>query len=208
MGQERGDRSWRWPVATCGTSEHHTAHEPPLCGQLKEFSNLQVLVSGLVNLPTNMLNNHSQLIALIRLKSVPVITQEPQGAKLRPCFFAKMHYRAEWEEQEPFPVWITAEDNISVPYRFPSCLKHTLSGRVLQRGGKSKRRVAELWSWGVGSEQWEEGGAILSCPSKAFSLLFHISVYLPTSLCLLLAFISKFHGCCVQGKEEYAIIIY
>lgn len=54
-------------MAACGTPEHHITHEPPLCGQLKELSNLQVLVSGLVNLSTNMLNNHTQLIALIRL---------------------------------------------------------------------------------------------------------------------------------------------
>ena len=61
-------------VAAWGTPGHHTAHEPPLCGQLNELPNLQVVVSGLVKLPTNTLNNHTQLIALIRIKSVPVIT--------------------------------------------------------------------------------------------------------------------------------------
>lgn len=64
----------RVAVAAWGTPGHHTAHEPPLCGQLNDLPNLQVLVSGLVNLPTNILNNHIQLIALMRIKSFPVIT--------------------------------------------------------------------------------------------------------------------------------------
>lgn len=55
-------------MAAWTTPGHCLAHKPPLCGQLKELLNLQALVSGLVDLPTNTLNNHTQLIALIRIK--------------------------------------------------------------------------------------------------------------------------------------------
>lgn len=55
-------------VAAWGTPGHLTVHEPPLCGQLNEPPNSQVLISGLLNLPTNTLNNHTPFIALIRIK--------------------------------------------------------------------------------------------------------------------------------------------
>lgn len=76
-------------VAAWGTPGHFIAHEPPLCGQLNELPNLQVLVSGLVNLPTNTLNNHTQLIALIRIKSVPVITPWTPGGQAQPLLLCQ-----------------------------------------------------------------------------------------------------------------------
>jgi len=72
-------------VAAWGTPGHFTAQDPPLCAQLNEPPNFQVLIPALVNLPMNTLNNHTQLIALIRIKVFLFQVHELEAAKPSPA---------------------------------------------------------------------------------------------------------------------------